>query len=259
MKAPRLWRKKRGGKYYGDWIVTIKGEEVRLGTKNAKIAHERLPAALKGKRDFESDAAAAATASEPDVEELGGPDTGRVAEGTIPIGPPSSSPPVIIPELLPPPAPADPPPSSSADAQAEADATNAAAAETAGAGGGSANDNAQAFTLPPDVIKDLLLQGAMGIVEAQLQLQAWIIKKRFGLIASPVAYEGAGKSMRDAASQAWVAQLEKWFPDIESCPPWLIAVGAPLILLPAQLHGATLDPDKKAEKSADPAPAQAAA
>lgn len=256
-KLPRIWRKKRGGKHYGDCLVTIKGEEVRLGTKNYKIAEKRLPAALKGAREFESDAAAAAAASEPGVEELGGANTGQEAEGTTPIVPPSSSPPVIIPELLPPPAPADPPPSSSADAQAEADATNAAAAETAG--GGAANDNAQAFSLPPDVIKGLLVQAAMGIVEAQLQLQAWIIKKRFGLIASPVPYEGTGKMMRDAAAQGWVAQLERWFPDIESCPPWLIAVGAPLILLPAQLSGATPDPDKKAEKSADPAPAQAAA
>ena len=252
MKPPRIWRKKRGGKYYGDCIVTVAGEEVRLGTKNFKIAQERLPAALKGARTFESDAAAAAAALEPDVGELAGGDTGPVAEGTIPIAPASSQPPAPAPLQLPAAAPAN-----DTNAQAEAEATNAAAAETGGAGAEQPGSAAAPDAIfPPEALDGMLVAVAGAVVELQLELQGWAIKKRTGGKVPGKVPEDS--QIRVLAAQAWVAQLKRWFPDMDTVPPWVVAVALPLMCMPAQLAHAT-DPPKTPEKQADPEPVQAAA
>jgi hypothetical protein len=255
-RLPRLWRKKRGGKYYGAWLATIDGADVSLETKDAELARKRLPAAVKGKREFESDAAAAAASSEPGLEDAGGGEAAAAAAAAPPVPLPMSPGPVVPDQIVPP--QLQLPPMSPTDAQAEAEATAAAAEEVAGGAGDAANDNAGGFNLPPDAIEGLLKQGAEAIVVGQLQLQAWIIKKRFGRIVQPLPAESAQKLI-DAAASAWVVQLEQWFPDIKSCPPWLIAVGAPLLLLPAQLQNSVPDPDAKPEKQGQEPTAQAAA
>jgi hypothetical protein len=257
MKVPRLFRKKRGGKYYGNWIASIKGEDINLGSKNAEICRQRLPAALKGKREFAGDAELAADSMEKtDVAGAAAPETRTTAQGTTPDGAAAPSTPVLEPELLPPQAPlllSSAP--ANDNARAEADATNAAAAETSP----PADDarDPEAPTMAPDVIEGFLRQGAEAIVLGQLQLQGWIIKKRFGRIVQPLTSDRAQKTI-DKAAEAWVAQLDLWFPDIKSCPPWLIAVAAPLMLLPAQLETSVPDPDRKPENQAETEPKAAA-
>jgi len=254
-KLPRIWRKRRGrnGPYYGDCIVTIAGEEVRLGTKNHKIAEQRLPAALRGQREFEGDAAAAAAALEPDVGELAAGDTGHVAEGQTPIPAASSPPPAAPAPPLQLPAAA---PANDTNAQAEAEATNAAAAETGGAGDDQAGAAAAPDAVfPPEALDGMLTAVAGAVVELQLELQGWVVKKRTGKIAGKVPEDS---QIRSIAAQAWVAQLKRWFPDMDTVPPWVVAVALPLMCMPAQLANAT-DPPKNPEKQADPMPAQAAA
>jgi hypothetical protein len=267
-RPPTIFRKKRGGRHYGNQLVAINGADVNLCTKSAELARKRLPEALKGKRSWPSDAELAAEASDPGIEGAAADLTGTTANqspGQVPT-PAAAAPPLpVVPDNIIPPAPAPlllPPMSPAADAEAEAEATAAAAEQVAGGAGDAANDNAgggsSAFNLPPEAIRGLLKQGALAIVIAQLELQGWLIKKRFGKLVQPLEGPGAQQTI-DIAAQAWVAQLEAWFPDIESCPPWLLAVGAPLLLLPAQLATAVDDPDKKAEKTAETGPAQVAA
>jgi hypothetical protein len=243
MKAPRLFRKKRGGKHYGNWIASIKGEDVNLGSKNAEIANKRLPAALRGKRDFAGDAELAADALEPDVAGAAAPETRPVAQGTTPAGAAAPSTPVLEPELLPPTAPLLLSPAPSNDnARAEAEATNAAAAETSPPAGGAHEDPA-APSMPPEVLEQML--GTLGdtMVELQLQLQGWVIKKRTGKEAGQIPPDA---SIRKIASQAWAGQFKKWFPDIDDTPPWVLAVGLPLLCVPMQVATAT-EPEKKPE------------
>jgi hypothetical protein len=255
-RAPRIWRKRRGrnGKFYGSCYVTLKGEDVNLGTEDNEIARQRLPAAMKGKRDFERDVDAAAAASEPGVEGAAAGITDAPAiqsQGPDPASAAAAPSAPAVPLQL----PALPPANNNADAQAEAEATNAAAAETAGAAGGAEEPLEADALFPPEALDGMLEACAGAVVELQLELQAWVIKKRTGKIAGRVPEDN---KIRPLAAQAWVAQLKRWFPDMDTVPPWVIAVALPAMCLPAQMANAT-DPPKEAEKQADPMPAQAAA
>jgi hypothetical protein len=255
MKLPRLFRKKRGGKYYGNWLASIGGHDVNLGSKDAESCRKRLPAAVKGKREWPGDAELAADSMEKsEVAGAAAPETRNAAQGTTPEGAAAPSTPVLEPELVSTPGLLSAAPAND-NARAEAEATNAAAAETSP----PADDarDPEAPTMAPDVIEGFLRQGAEAIVLGQLQLQGWIIKKRFGRIVQPLTGERAQKTI-DKAAEAWVAQLDLWFPDIKSCPPWLIAVAAPLMLLPAQLETSVPDPDRKPENQAETEPKAAA-
>lgn len=257
MKLPEIWRKRRKDKKeYGNCRATVGGEDINLGTADKHEAREVLRSILIQK---------AAESSEPDVED-GAADTNGVAA----IESPGQSP---TPSVAPSPAPAAPvaaassPPASpapandNADARAEAEATNAAAADVAAAAAAAAAPDPTVELLehlPPDAIEGMLLQGGQAIVLGQLMLQGWIIKKRFGRIVQPLEGPLAQKTI-DAASRAWVAQLNVWFPDIKSCPPWLIAVVAPVLLLPEQLRTSLPDPHAKPAENQAGQPAQAAA
>jgi len=248
VKVPRLWRKKRGGKYYGACIATIAGADVNLGTSNAELARQRLVEALRGKRAWPSDAELAAQALEAEISPPAAaaaaplPDPLAAAPAAAPVVPDAIEPPRALPPM---------PAASEADARAEAEATNAAAAETAGAGGADQAAADPLFT--PDALEGMLATAAGALVEAQIQLQAWAIEKRTGK-RPPALPEQLVGPLRDAAAQGWVAQFKRWFPDMADTPPWVIAVGAPLVLLPIQIAAA-----KPVEKEADPPPAQAAA
>ena len=60
-RAPKLWRRKKGGKFVGNWFVTIKDVPVNLGTKDASAASARRSDALNGARKFADDVDAAAS------------------------------------------------------------------------------------------------------------------------------------------------------------------------------------------------------
>lgn len=235
MKLPAIWRKRRKDKKeYGNCYATVAGDDINLGSEDRNEARETLRAILIQK---------AAEASEPDVED-GATDTpGEAANQSQ--GPDPA--PAVAPSPAPAPAPVVPDQvmrDSEAEARAEAEATNAAAAETGASS--PANDNAApTLKLSPDALRGLLAQAAQVIVISQIDLQAWLIKKRTGKIVPRVIDQG----IVDLASKAWVAQLEVWFPDLEKCPPWLLAVGAPLLLMPAQLQHAQ-DPPKETPSTA---------
>jgi hypothetical protein len=134
----------------------------------------------------------------------------------------------------------------SADARAEADATNAAAGELGGgAAGGPANDNAD--PIPPDVLEAMLANGALMLVDVQLQLQAWAIRKRLKVEPGPIPEDS---KLRSAAAQAWVAQLKIWIPADKMLPPWALALILPVLCVPQQIATATKLPDEQAP--ADP-------
>jgi len=256
---PQLWRKNRDGKAYGCWYVTIDKTDVHLNTKSAEIARGRLAEALKGRRKgWPSDAELAARAM--DLPAAGAPTSSQPAPETN-AGAPAAAP-VIPDRVFPPeaataapeqPRPALPPVQSEQEARAEADATNAAASETAGE---AANDNAgdaePAFALGADAIRGMLSQGAQAIVELQLGLQAWLVFKRTGKIAPPIAPDSP---IRKWAADAWVAQFEQWFPDMDQVPPWILAVGLPAMALPVQFMAAQPPPPDQQQNRPPGAPA----
>lgn len=247
MKIPKLWRKKRnGGKYYGSWLATFDGKDLSLNTQDAELARQRLGEALTTrKREWPSDAELAAAALEAPI------DRPPAADTPAPVTPAAAPPPgpPIVPDAIEAPR-ALPPMSSPDEARAEAEATNAAAAETAGAGDAGAAGS-EFFT--PDALKGMLSVAGEAIVEAQLQLQAYVIEKKTGKRPPPLP-EQLAAPLRKAASDAWVAQFERWFPDMGDVPPWIIAVAAPALLIPIQVATA-----KPVEKPAEEPAAQAAA
>jgi hypothetical protein len=260
-KLPRLWRKKRGGKLYGAWLATIDGDDVSLQTKDAELARQRLPAALKGARNFQSDAAAAAAASEPGVEELGGAEAARVGEfPAVPVAPPSSPAPVVPDQVIRPPLQLAAMPES--EAQAEAEATAAAAQEVAGDGGFGGAD--PPLPPPPEISnKELALLG----VEAQL----WVAQQ----YARSKVWKGYTAPQLPPEAKAPLA--EQWEKIIAysnlgaMLPPWvtgLVIPGVTIVVATAslgQVFAAHAAEQKRAagvqdeQKPADPPPAQAAA
>lgn len=252
-RPPKMFRKKKAnGKFTGSWRVAINGTEVNLGTSDAEEAGKRLQLALKkGKRNFASevDEAAAAVDGAPEAPPAAPPLL------TTPPAPQAPTTPPIVPDDVIPPARQLAPAPSAEDARAEAEATNAAAADVGG--GSAANDNAGAE--PPisdEVLDSMLATGALVIVDLQLQLQAYAIKRGLKVQAGPIAPDD---KFRALASQAWASQLKVWFPSVAALPPWGAALLLPLACIPAQLAGATpLPKEDQQGNTADP-PAQEAA
>jgi hypothetical protein len=232
-KLPKLWRKKRGDRFVGSWHATVSGADVNLRTSDAEEARKRLRAAVeRGRRNFDDEQEAAA-----DLENA------QPLEAPATPGPAAAAPaaPVAAPPA-PPPSP-DPTPPPTPDA-GDVDDMAAAAADVAGA----ANDNAAAEVLAeanPEVLDAFLEQGAAVIVDAQLQLQAYLIKRRTGLIAGEVPQDS---QLRTGAAKAWAAQLKVWFPSAVALPPWAMAVVLPVLAVPVQLAGAKKPEDVQADR-----------
>jgi hypothetical protein len=232
MKLPKLWRKKRGGREVGSYHATVKGDDVNLGTSDAKEAHARLLEAVrKGRRNFGDEVAEAAAA----LDDVSEPPAVVAGDGPRAPAPPAAAltlPPAQPDAYIPPP----PPPAGDADDMA------AAAEEVAGdAGAGAAPPE-----VDPSVLDQLLENAGAMLVEAQLGLQAAIVHRRTGKIAAPVP---ADSPLRTAAAAAWGAQLKIWFPADVMLPPWAMALILPALAMPAQFAGATEPP---ADQGAQP-------
>lgn len=246
MKRPKPLRKKKNGKHVGNYYVKIRGREVNLGTKiidGPDGVTARIDQALAGRRNFRSDLDRAVDQMEnvvPAAPTLSpAPPPSPPVPLEAPPAPPSS--PAISPDqVIPPPPLLRALPAISSDAQEEAAATSAAAAETAaGAESGSDAAGDGAPDVPPEVLDEFLRQGAEVLVDAQIGLQAAIIKRRTGKIAAQVAPDS---KLRKMAADAWVAQLKIWFPADVMLPPWAIALLLPLLAIPGQVAGATDPP-----------------
>jgi hypothetical protein len=230
MKSPKLWRKKRGARFVGSWHATVGGDDVNFRTTDAEEARKRLREAVqKGRRNFADDEAAVAHLEEPANPPLLGASTSPGSDaGASPA--PSAAPP----------APPNPPPLAELPPMPANDTTDAddMAAAAEAVAGGAANDNAgnaQGAEADPEVLDALLKQGALVIVDAQLQLQAYAIKRRTGKIAAEVPHDSP---LRTGAAEAWAAQLKVWFPSATALPPWAMALILPALAMPMQLAGA---------------------
>lgn len=221
-----MYRKKRGGRLVGSWRVMIEGREVNLGTSDAELARERLRAAVeRGRRKFDDELDQAAELEGNALSEApaapGPADTNPAPVAETPAPPLSAAPP---------PAPPEPPPAQ--DAGAEAEDMAAAAADVVE--GQPANDNGAAAAPPIDdaVLDAMLTQGAVVIVDLQLALQGYAIKRGTGLVPGAIP---ADSPLRAGAAQAWVQQLKVWFPASTMLPPWALALILPALAIPQQL------------------------
>lgn len=261
MKLPKLWRKKRGGRFVGSYHATLDGEDVNLRTSDAQQATERLRDAVKkGRRNFVDEVAVAADLENaqdlPQTQQEASPAT-DLDEG------PEINP--MPPPAAPPPSPAPPPPlapelAPAHDAASEAEVMAAAAADVAAAA--AANDNGTPPEAPPQVdmavLDSMLETGASVIVDLQLGLQAYAIKRGTGRIAGQIP---ADSELRKGAAQAWAQQLKVWFPATQQLPPWAIAVVLPLMAIPTQLATSRemTEEEKKAEEEKAHPPTEAVA
>lgn len=256
MKRRTIFRKKRGGKFYGNWLVSVDGVDVNLGTKSATIAEKLVPEAERGRRDFKSDAQAAAE----DLDQVAGGE--GAAGGTEARDSSAGQTPSLPPAPPPPPAaqggapaqgqeqsqtPQLPQETAEEAARAEAEATNAAAAATDPSSPTAANDNAVP-NLPPEVLDGFLRQAGAVMVDAQLWLQAYGIKRATGRVAGEIPPTA---QVRSIAAEAWVAQLKIWFPSDKMLPPWAMALVLTAMCAPVQLATSTAPPPKDGEKPAE--------
>jgi hypothetical protein len=235
MSSPKLWRKKRGGRFIGSYHATVAGEDVNLRTTDAEEARTRLRSALqRGRRNFDDELEAAAALEDGDAADAM---KAPAAPGSDHAGAPPD--PVAAPPAPPPRQPPQPPDAGDVDDMA------AAAADVAG---GAANDNAAPPPeVDPEVLDGMLRTGALVLVDAQLQLQAALVKRYTGKVASVIP---ADSPMRAAAAEAWVAQLKIWVPADKMLPPWAMALILPVMCMPAQLAGAQLPADQGQQAAA---------
>jgi len=129
------------------------------------------------------------------------------------------------------------------------------AAAAADVAGGPANDNA-AGAAPPTidtaVLDAMLEQGGAVLVDLQLGLQAYAIKRGTGLVAGALP---DNSELRTGAAKAWAAQLRVWFPSTTALPNWAVALILPAMAIPLQLSTArpmTEEEKKAEEEKADP-------
>lgn len=259
------FRKSEGGRLHGSWLVWVKNKRVNLRTKNADIALLRSKEAFAGVRTWAQDdgqgpAQAVADAltgtggaQSPPVVERGTAAPAGFPPGSSPVTPAPALPPIPeAPPEGPPKAPPGvtgdyiPPPAGWADAvRGAASTASSAAPDDDGAGDGP----------DPEFVAMILGVAAGFAVELQLLAQAWIIKKRAKLVASPVPEDAKG---REVATKLWTSAMRKWLPDDMPIPDWL---AAPLMLaaltIPVQLTGAKpVDPNAPpAAAPSSPAPA----
>jgi hypothetical protein len=90
----------------------------------------------------------------------------------------------------------------------------------------------------------MLAIGAEAMVELQLGLQAWVIKRKTGKEPGLLPIDAP---MRKVASECWAAQFKRWFPDLDNVPPWVLALVVVGACAPYQLATAKEIPKKPEE------------
>jgi hypothetical protein len=274
VNAPKLFRRTKRGRKVGNWFVRIKGAEVNLCTQDAQLALRRREEAIKprGPRSWPSDVELAAADTVATLNDSGTAPADASGSPTSPVPPapapepapppaPSTLAPAPAPAPAPPAPPAPPPPAPTALAvtpvapdgyappppppESWADAANAAATAPP-----PQNDNAGGVPPPPPgsqidptFLSAMLGQAADMIVELQLLGQGWLARRWASVDVAPVP---PSFPMRQAAREAWRAQLLKWVPVDLPVPEWVLAVILTAACAPVQLAGAT--PIKKDDK-----------
>jgi hypothetical protein len=107
--------------------------------------------------------------------------------------------------------------------------------------------------MDPAVLDAFMKNGALLLVDAQLGLQAAMVRRYTGRKAGPIAPDSP---LRGAAADAWVAQLKIWFPADRMLPPWAMALIIPALCIPVQVATST---EIKEDEAPPDAPTEAAA
>jgi hypothetical protein len=241
-KAPKLWRRKKGGKHVGNWFVTIKDIPVNLGTKDADRALRHRSEALKGRRKFVDDVEGAAD----DTVAVVAPKPSPI-ETVLPEPPPAAAPPNPLPAAAPAPDPvAAPGPAKQEDWAAAA----AAAAEEADADDddgdappGEAAAAKREFVVTIEDAMRILKMPASELAPAAVELQlkgheilaGWV----FGYELAPVPADHMGRGVLAAGYEPVIRALQ--LEDLKIHPGWFILAGSAMILS-AQLRGAKKKP-----------------
>lgn len=252
-RPPKLYRRKKAGKFIGSWFVNVKGVAVNLETKDADIARGRRTEAVRGKREFQADADAVAEA---------------ITTEAAPPAPPAQAPAALVAlELEDPEAPAEPAvfdpvaddesgePGEPVGAGGWAEAVN----DAAGGGGGDdeappPGPDAGAFRVTmEDVLRALGRppeEVAPWVVEKQIELGAFVGKLR-GRVAKPIAKDALPCQLLVAGYVPVIRDLQLL--DLSIHPGWLILLGSAGILF-QQFAGS-----EKIAGESEASPAQAAA
>lgn len=259
---PTIKRKKKGGAYYGNCFTVIDRLRIDLGTEDHRVALKRLRAAMKGQRDFTSDATAAADAT---VQQLA-----AMAGTAAPIAPlleepektMQTPPPQLA--LVPVDRPAPPPPPNPSPSSPDPfEAANAAAAATedpssSGPTGAPIPETPLRFAEIP-WLKGAFISASKFLVALQLRAQEWAVKYTMGLQLGPVgpqmpepknieelhalfaklAEPWDQNDPREAGRSTWEGFLKRVCPDQLPIPDYVLAPLAVLVFtLPVQFAGA---------------------
>lgn len=275
VRIGKLWKKTRGGKAYGNWLVDVKGgERVNLRTKDAELATKRAVEAAKGVRDFEADpgggeAGLAAKAiprptvppegtggaEPPPVVEPPAPNAERLTSTGAAVSPTGVHSLPAAPAALPP-IPASPqngaqgPQNGARGAPIHPDrvyppqegwagAVGAAAAAAAGDGEPEteAEEQAEAF-FDADLIKQIVDEAATYAVELQIMGQAWLARR--GLLVPRVKVRVApvdeSAKGRAIGKKLWTKVFANLMPTHLPIPDWLTApLMVAALTIPVQL------------------------
>jgi hypothetical protein len=239
-RAPKIYRRKKAGKFVGNFFVDVKGVSVNLGTKDAPLATRRRVDALKGVRVFEEDVDAAAAGVVDAIAPKPHPlETAPPAPAPAPVAPPADPAPTLS---IVPPLPPEPPPEeipSGPPPEGWADAVEAAAVEGDRGPEGEperAVAAAEFAVTMDDILKVLKMPAgelAPAAVELQLQAHEWIANLR-GKTLAPIPPDHLGRGLTTAAYVPIIEALQA--DKIKINPLYLLLAGTGLMLV-TQLKG----------------------
>lgn len=235
-RAPKLFRRKKGGKQVGNWFVTVRDVPVNLGTKDAGLAMKRRGEALKGTRKFVDDVDVAAD------------DTVKAqAHVPPPLEPPADDKPPVVDadEVIPPPAGGSP--GSEPPAEGWGDSVDAAAADdTPEADKPDPSVPKPGFHVTIEDVAKILGLPAENLaplaVDLQIKLGKWIGGLR-GYDVAPVPDGDVGRTLLAAGYVPVIRLLQA--EDLKVHPGWFILAGS-IAIVTTQIAGAKKRPDAKA-------------
>jgi hypothetical protein len=240
-----IFRRKRSGKYTGNWIVRVDGRDVNLNTKDKNEARENARLALAGEwpRDADADSRSAAG----NLADADDP------EPRVPTAPPArpveaAPEPPEEPEVL-----AAAEPASVGDLNAAAVEADAAFGEMADAAGVTPEEMrgaiAELMTDAPQLVAGIHL-AAQGVL---VQIGYYFVKgkrTKTALVPKPI---GPDAPERRILALGWKAALAKADLNIETIPWWLpLLVGMAWTATVQVKSAEVVDTSKPAEKAATP-------
>lgn len=242
--VPKPYRRKKRGRYVGNFRVTVAGEDLNLGTKDANEATRRARLAAAGKwPPVEAAAEAAAAALDPGAAHTPTPEPGPEPpiEPAAP-GPPGDGAPAGAAATPAGAAPTEPLGDAARAAAADASADPDAATNAAGAPAPDLDGEIRRVMgdLGVGGSADLFEQGADGIAALLLWLQGKAIELgiewRLKVPEAQVPQIGPSEPPRTILRLGVKAQAMRWFPNLlDQVQPWMAIVVGLGLAVPAQV------------------------